>query len=118
MAAVGAAEPGGGVVVEGGVGGGEVEPFWGVDVLVELVPDEPGLGVFPVDVGGLHWLRIFCLLEEETEEFHRRKETLEEASFKRAFRFRPLEVSVGPTAGRELSSRACTRGPWICAYPE
>lgn len=55
MSAVGAAEPG--VVVdggEGGVGGGEVEPLGGVDVLVELIGDVPRVDVVPVDVSRFH----------------------------------------------------------------
>lgn len=52
------AKPGG--VVDGNVvgGGGEVEPHWGVDVLVGLVPDVPRVDLLPVDDGGLHGSRL------------------------------------------------------------
>lgn len=53
MAAIRAAEPGG--VINGGIGGGEIEPFGGVYALVDLVEFVIGYDILPVDFIGLHW---------------------------------------------------------------
>lgn len=52
-----AAEPGF-VVDWRSVGVGEIDPFWSIDVLVDVIPHVLRFDVLPVDVGWLH-LRLF-----------------------------------------------------------